>query len=327
MCHYLKRLMQSVVPNKTLYKQIAMKQLLPVYFILCFYSLKAQTTLQEKLGYAKDAKLLIIHADDLGVSHSENEASTYAMEKGSVSSGSIMVPTPWFPEIAAYAQAHSKADLGLHLTLTSEWKYLKWQPVADKKEVPKLMNQNDFMFSAVDSVLMSSNATEVEKELRAQIEKAKQFGVDFTHFDSHMGTLYAKPDYLQVLMKLGREYKVPVMLNGLILSANKVNANHAADVIIDSIFIENPPDFKSGSNAFYTKILNGVKPGVHLIILHAAYNDREMQGVTIDHPDYGAAWRQADFDFFSGDQCKALLQKNNIHLITWREIRDKLVRK
>lgn len=304
-----------------------MKLFLSCFLFLFFSSLKAQKTLQEKLGYAKDAKLLIIHADDLGVSHSENEASTNAMEKGLVSSGSIMVPTPWFPEIAAYSQTHPEADLGLHLTLTSEWKYLKWSPVANKTEVPKLMNQNGFMFSAVDSVLMSSNAQEVEAELRAQIEKAKLFGVDFTHFDSHMGSLYAKPDFLQVMIKLGHEYKVPVMLNGLILQANKIIANDARDIVIDSIYVENPSDYKTGTALFYTKILKAIKPGVHLIILHAAYNDREMQGVAIEHPDYGAAWRQADFDFFTGEACKALLTKNNIHVITWREIREKVVRK
>ncbi len=305
-----------------------MKIIFASLFFLSFLSATtAQTTLQEKLGYPKDAKLLIIHADDLGVSHSENEASIQALEYGSVSSASIMVPTPWFPEIAAYAQAHPKADLGLHITLTSEWKNLKWTTVAGKETVPELINHNGFMFSAVDSVLRSSNAEEIEKELRAQIERAKQFGVDFTHFDSHMGTLYAKPDFMKVLIKLGHEYKVPVMLNKPVLFMTDISVNETDDALLDSIYIENPPDYKSGTQAFYTKVLNSVKPGVSLIILHAAYDDREMKAVTIDHPDYGSAWRQADFDFFTSKECKNLLSKNNIHVITWREIRDKVVRK
>src|ERR1043165_7979281 len=100
-----------------------------IIFIISFvtsFIYSQQKTLAERLGYPKDAKLVIIHADDLGVSHSQNAASILAMEKGSVSSGSIMVPCSWFPEIAAYAQTHPAADLGLHITLTSEWKNNKW---------------------------------------------------------------------------------------------------------------------------------------------------------------------------------------------------------
>src|SRR5215475_9303512 len=118
-----------------------MKRSFSFLFSLVIFSsfINGQTkTIQEKLGYAKDARLLIIHADDLGVSHSENEATTTAFEKGSVSSASIMVPTPWFSEIAAYATSHPKADLGLHLTLTSEWKYYKWRSLSD--DVPGLNN-------------------------------------------------------------------------------------------------------------------------------------------------------------------------------------------
>ncbi|HKC37295.1 MAG TPA: ChbG/HpnK family deacetylase, partial [Chitinophagaceae bacterium] len=124
--------------------------LLCTLFSTCIFS--QAKTIQERLGYPKDAKLVIIHADDLGVSHSENAASTTALEKGSVSSASIMVPCPWFPEIAAYALLHPAADLGLHITLTSEWKYYKWGPVTAKEKVPGLINKNGFLYSSVDSV-------------------------------------------------------------------------------------------------------------------------------------------------------------------------------
>ncbi len=286
--------------------------------------------LQEKLGYSKDSKLLILHADDLGMSHSENAATIYAMENGSVNSGSIMVPCPWFSEIAAYARTHSRADLGLHLTLNSEWNFLKWGPVTSKSEVPGLVNQNGFFFSSVDSVQKSGKPAEVEKELRAQIEKAKQFGIDVTHFDSHMGALFGKPEYLKVLIKLGREYKVPVMLSKPgFLAAFNVNLDSVVtdkDVLLDMIYTASPQDYKNGMENYYTGVLKSLQPGVSILIFHVGYNDSEMQAATVDHIDWGAAWRQADFNFFASENCKKLLKEQDIHLITWREIRDKLLR-
>ena len=303
-----------------------MKNWLLPFCLLLLLKAHSQATLQERLGYSKSAKLLIIHADDLGVSHSENEASEKALSLGAASSASIMVPCPWFPEIASYAQAHPELDFGLHLTLTSEWKYYKWAPVAPKGSVPGLVNAKGFLFSSVDSVIGSARPEEVETELRAQIERAKQFGVPFTHFDSHMGTLYANPAFLQVAIKLAREYKVPLMLNNQILTANHDTTATAKDILIDSIFVENPPDFKKGAAAFYTNLIKSLKPGVHLFIMHTAYDDREMQAVTVDHPDYGAAWRQADFNFFTSEACKKLLRDNGIRLISWKNIGSKGVK-
>ena len=303
-----------------------MKKILLPALLLNVLTTFAQLTLQERLGYSKDNKLLIIHADDLGLSHSENEASIYAMEKGSVSSASIMVPCPWFPEIAAYARAHPKADLGLHLTLTSEWKYFKWGPVAAKEKVPAIVNKNGFLFESADSVQSSGNPAEVEKELRAQIERANQFGIDITHLDSHMGTLFGNAEYLKTLIKLGREYKVPVLLSKQVLRFNPDSFINAQDVVLDMIYTAMPQDYKNGMENYYTGVFKSLQPGVSIILLHAAYDDREMQGIAVDHPDWGAAWRQADFNFFTSENCKKLLQENNIRVITWREIRDKLLR-
>ena len=301
------------------------KILLP---LLLIYNATAisQQTLQERLGYSKKEKLLIIHADDLGVAHSENMASFTAMEKGSVNSASALVPCPWFKEVAAYAVAHPKLDMGLHLALTSEWELYKWGPVACRENVPQLVNAYGHFYSTVDSVIGNAAASQVEMELQAQIERARKAGVDFTHLDSHMGTLYANKSYLEVLLKLGKAYKVPVMLNQQIVQNTGITVGENT-VMINSIYVENPADFEKGAAAYYTRILQNLEPGVHEIILHAAYDDGEMRAVTINHPDYGAAWRQADFDFFSGEACKNLLRKKGIRLITWREIRDKLYRR
>ena len=303
-----------------------MKKRIFIFSGLLIYTflLNAQSkTIQERLGYSKDAKLLIIHADDLGVAHSENQATISAMEKGSVSSASIMVPTPWFSEIASYCRKHPKGDFGLHLALTSEWKYYKWGSLSD--ETPGLNNTEGFLFASVDSVYKSATLTEVEKELRKQIEKAKQFGVDFTHFDSHMGTLFGQPDYLKLYISLGREYKVPVMLPSVIKSSLGSFITDK-DVLVDAIYGAGPENFKSGMANYYAGVLDSLKSGLGVMIIHAAYDDKEMQAITVDHPDWGAAWRQADYDFFTSERCKKILKDRNIHLVTWREIRDKLVR-
>jgi chitin disaccharide deacetylase len=310
-----------------------MKKLLLTFcsvVLIFFYSGAQQKTIQERLGYSKDTKLLIIHADDIGVSQSENAASIYAMEKGSVSSGSIMVPCPWMGDIAAYARTHPNADLGLHLTLTSEWKNYKWGTVTPVNQVSSLVNANGFLYSDTDSLYLHAKPQELEKEIRAQIERAKQFGIDPTHFDSHMGSLFITPQYLQLLIEMGREYKVPVLLNS---EAFKVLYNidlskyiGDKEVVVDKLFMAQPDDYKKGMNNFYPAIFRSLQPGLSCILLHAAYDNPEMQAVTIDHPDYGAAWRQADFNFFTSTACRNLLEQQKIKVITWKEIRDKLFR-
>src|SRR5258708_25938508 len=140
-----------------------------VVLLLYSFSICAQQSIQEKLGYAKNTRLLIIHADDLGVAHSENTASINALEKRSVASSSIMVPCPWFGEIASYANAHPEADLGLQLTLTSEWKFYKWGPVVSHDQVPGLVNSQGFFYESVADVGKYAQGSEVEKELRGQI--------------------------------------------------------------------------------------------------------------------------------------------------------------
>src|SRR6188768_3079428 len=155
-----------------------MKQsIITLLLISLFFQSEAQTkSLAERLGYPAGTKLLIIHADDLGVSHSENMASIRAMEKGVVNSASIMVPCPWFPEIAAYAKTHPSTCFGLHLTLTSEWKLYKWGPVTSHDQVPSLLTPQGYLNETDSAFMHNAKAAEVEKELRSQIERAKQFG-------------------------------------------------------------------------------------------------------------------------------------------------------
>ncbi len=286
-------------------------------------------TIAERLGYGKDAKLLIIHADDLGVAHSENMASMSGLEKGPVNSASIMVPCPWFPEIAAYARANSTADLGLHLTLNSEWKHYKWGPVTSRDSVASLVNQDGYFYSLVDSLGMYARASEVELELRNQVKKAYRAGIDVTHLDAHMGAAVSRPDLLAAYMRIGRDYQLPVLIDQRIHALPNpeikalVNEN---TVVVDAIFIATPDDYKKGMAEYYASVLKNLPPGLNCLLIHLAFDNEEMKAMTVDHPDYGAAWRQADYDYFTSTQCRSLLKEENIILVTWRELRDKITR-
>ena len=176
--------------------------------ILWTSSISTQESLVEKLGYSKDTKLLIIHADDIGMAHSENLASIKAMTEGSVNSASLMVPCAWFLEVVEFSKSKPEADIGIHLTLTSEWKNYKWGPVAGVSEVPGLVDKNGNFYDNCQAVLDNATPEEVEKELRAQIERAKNAGLDPTHLDTHMGCVIYHPDFFDIYLRLGREYGI-----------------------------------------------------------------------------------------------------------------------
>lgn len=288
----------------------------------------AQATLAERLGYPKDAKLLIIHADDLAVAHSENLASFKAMKAGSVSSASVMVPCPWLAEVVAYAKANPNHDLGLHLTLTSEWESYKWGPAAPRGEVTSLVNENGYFYDNCADFGKNAKLEEVERELRAQIEKAKAMGLEPTHLDSHMGCLfYTSPAIFFIYMKLAQEYHIPVMLNREAVETLVKQAPAPLQKmfderlpVLDQIYSASEEDYKKGMPQYYEKVLRALKPGLNELIIHTAYDNIEMQGITVNHPGWGAAWRQADYDFFTSKGCQKILKEQNIKLVTWREI-------
>ena len=301
-----------------------MKIIVAITFILFSFSSVGQQSLNAKLGYPEDAKLLIIHGDDLGVAHSKNEASILAMKVGMVNSASIMMPCPWVEEVAVFAREHPEADLGLHLTLTNEWYRYNWGPIASKDQVKSLLNEHGFLHSDCLKVGQNAVVAEAEIELRAQIEQAYSMGINPTHFDTHMGCLlFNSAELFEVYLKLGREYKVPVMVSRLFLKAASqafLDKITEEDIIIENALTAGPQDYDNGMEAYYTETLNQLGEGVSVLLIHLAFDDAEMQAVTYGKEYWGSRWRQQDFDFFTSSKCKRLLEENDIHLITWREI-------
>ena len=289
-----------------------------VFYLLCIPPNQAQSLVQQ-LGYPEDTKLLILHADDLGIAHSENQATFDAFEKGMVNSASVIVPAPWFNEFVVWARQHPEADLGIHLALTAEWDLLKWGPIAD--QVPGLVNEQGYFYNNVRDVISNASVEEVEKEIRAQIERYLATGLHPTHLDSHMGSLFNEK-FFPVYLKMGQEYNIPVMINSdFMRKFPGVKPSIPENVLqVDQVPMAFPENYQDGMEEFYSNTLRSLSAGVNVLLFHCAYENDEMRAVANDHPNYGAHWRQLDFDFFTSDACRNILKEENIQLITWREI-------
>ena len=283
--------------------------------------------LAERLGYGPQAKLLIVHTDDLGMAHSVNAASIKAMESGLVNSASIMVPTPWFLQIADWAKKNPKADLGLHLTLTSEWTPYRWGPVLPKDHIPSLIDEAGYFYLTEDVVAAKAKPHEVEAEIRAQIERAKSFGIQPTHLDSHMRTLLQNATLLEVFLRVARDYKLPVgVWREIAEQPDFAPLFREDDAILDWLETIGPEVPAEGWGAWYTNVIRNLEPGVTELVIHCGYDHPEMQAATHEHPNWGSAWRQRELDFLTSETFRRLLKDNGVQLVTWREI-GKLIQK
>ena len=283
--------------------------------------------LAQKLGFHENSKLLIIHADDAGLSHSENRATIQALEKGIVNSYSMMVPCPWFYEIALFAKNNPQFDYGIHLTLTCEWENYKFGPVLPASEVPSLVDENGYFFKKREQLRRAASAEDIRKELQAQIEKSIKFGLKPTHIDSHMYSVGASAEFFKVYKSLGEKYDLPVLINKQLMQMVGLNPElniTENDLVIDRAYVGEYKDFSLGRlGNYYHEVLENLISGVNLLLIHPAFDDHEMKGITINHPNFGAEWRQVDFDFFTNEKLKSILRKNKIELITWNDIKSK----
>jgi len=280
-------------------------------------------TIAERLGYPADAKLLIVHADDLGVAHSVNDASVKAFASGLVNSGSIMMPCSWVPEIAAYARANPEADLGLHLTLTSEWKNYRWGPLLPGVTVASLLDDSGYLYLTEHEAAAHAKVEEVEKEIRAQIERARKLGIQPTHLDSHMGTLYQSKELFEVLIRVAKENKLPIRLSKDMYNERAFlhSLLQPDDVMLDHIVSIDPVVTNEQWGKFYSDAVKDMQPGVTEFVVHIAHDDDEMKAISVDHPNWGAAWRERDFRYLTSDAFRKVLADNNVKLITWRALR------
>jgi len=193
--------------------------------------------------------------------------------------------------------------------------------------VPSLLDGSGYLYPLESEAAAHIDAKEAEAEIRAQIARAKALGIQPTHLDSHMGTLYQNKALFDTLLRVARENKLPIRLSRELVASIPFLPSLLTpdDVVIDSIVSIDASVSPEGWYQYYTNAIKSLPPGVTEMIVHLAYDDEEMRGVAFAHPNWGSEWRQRDFQFVTSDAFRKLLSENNVRLITWREV-GKLLR-
>ena len=298
----------------------------PCFFALILFAAfssfaHAQTkSVPERLGYPATARLLVIHADDFGMNHSVNRATSEALVNHWITSASILVPCPWFLEAADFAKAHPDLDLGIHQALNSEWTTFRWGPITSKDQVPTLLDDQGYLPLDTPAVAQNANPAQVETELRAQVDRAQKFGVHITHLDTHMAALFRTPDLYKIYLKMGHSYHLPIL--------EEWEGTHGPlgikppqdEMLVQKVISIDPGISAADWVGWYEKQLRPLGPGVYEMVIHLAYDDDEMRGATFDHADWGSAWRQHDFDMVKGAEFQKFLKDQGFVLVGWKDL-------
>jgi chitin disaccharide deacetylase len=322
-------------------------RLLLISLLLSFgsYLFAQEPTFAERLGYPKGSKVIIFHVDDAGMSYEANQGTIQAIEKGVATSTSVMMPCSWSPAFLQYLKTHPTIDAGVHLTLTSEWKGYRWSPLMGK-QVPGLLDKEGAFWPDVMAVATHAKADEVEAEIRAQIARFRGFGVEPTHIDSHMGTLFV-PLYLDRYVKVGIEEKIPVMFPGghatMIAETNKAAMGdlkkaktigqmlwNAGLPVLDDLHADsygwNLPanvaatdeNLRKNKTKKYIELLKALQPGLTMVIMHCADAGPHFAQITPSGPT-----RKGDLLAMLDPELKKFVENEKIILTTWREVYER----
>jgi predicted glycoside hydrolase/deacetylase ChbG (UPF0249 family) len=290
-------------------------------------------TWAERLGWPAGKKVVIFHADDIGMCYEANLAAQRALSEGAYRSAACMVPCPWFNEMAAWCVAHPEHDVGLHLTLTSEWKYYRWGPVASHDQVPGLLDPMGYLFRDVAGVATSAKAKEIGTEIRAQLARARKLGMQPSHLDTHMGTVYARPDYTTEYMKVATEERIPAMvveMSPQVIEKFKKQGYPITEQslkLVASYTLPKLDDFHSvveGKGSYENKrekVLEQIRlfrPGLNEIIFHPSVETECLKKIT-------NSWQQRVWEerLFHDPVVKAFINDNGIVVTNWKEVMER----
>jgi predicted glycoside hydrolase/deacetylase ChbG (UPF0249 family) len=286
-------------------------------------------TWAERLGWPADKRVVIFHADDVGMCYEANQAAQGALSKGEYRSAAAMVPCPWFNEMAAWCRANPQHDVGLHLTLTSEWKYYRWGPVAPREQVKGLLDPLGYLYADVRGVVFSANAAQINTEIRAQLARARRMGMQPSHVDTHMGTVYARPDYTAAYLRMAMEEQIPAMvieMTPYTIDKFKKQGYPITDAslkLLGSYSLPRLDDFHAvGEGRTYDekreKLFEQLRlfhPGLNEIIFHPSVESEGLRHIT-------NSWQQRVWEarLFADPAVQQFIKENGIIVTDWKEV-------
>ncbi len=287
----------------------------------------------EKLGYPEGKKVIMLHADDIGMCEEANIAADKILVNKNIQSAAIMMPCPFAKEFVQWAIDHPNMDVGLHLTLTSEWQKYRWGPVSDPQDVPSLIDPDGKFWHEVPDVVAHASAEDVEKEIRAQIEKSIALGYRPDHIDTHMGTLYGHPSYVKVFFKVAEEYGIPANVMEL-SNPEVVDVFRAQGYPIDDSVIKLAESYTLPKLDFFTsapkgnsyeekienfkQLIKSLKPGITEIIFHPSIDTENLKSIT-------GSWQQRvwEAEMFADPDLIKFFEEEGIIFTNWKEIMDR----
>jgi chitin disaccharide deacetylase len=283
-----------------------------------------------RLGYNPQSRLIILHADDLGMCLSHNQAFLAHAANGFGLCGSIMACCPWVAQIAQAARRDARLDLGVHITLNAEWAAYRWPPLTGRNPADGLVDGEGYQWASVADLQAHMNPVSAIAEMRAQVQYLADLGVDLTHIDTHMGSVM-HPALVEAYVALGLEFRLPVMFLRNLPSANSPDETSlrtrlagmvsqleiAGLPIIDHIASCSAPAINR--LAGYVELIDALPPGITHLLYHAAVPGPEIEA--IDRGNW--ALRVADYQTILDPALQAAIaSRPNVHVIGYRTLRD-----
>jgi len=311
-------------------------RLLLAIFLAGVYLPWSQAQGQAQKICGRETRCLLIEAQDLGMAASVNNASYVVLDRSNATAGGVLVPTPWFPDIVRWARIHHLVDLGVEIDLNAEWSSYRWRPVSPQSKASGLVDPTGYLPNDARFIGLHAKPEEVSVEIRAQIQAARMAGLTITHLDSHGGIAFFTPWLFKAYWKASEDAGLPaviskewVMQHGRLTGKHDIYEVGGVDVDLtkvpfDRIIQMQPGIAKDNWLTEYETMLGGLPVGVYLLKVHIGFNDEELQRMTVGHPNWGAQWRQNDYDVISSPEFQKFLRDQGFILVNWMDLQKAL---